>query len=109
MVMTHQEAIAIFDHLLTVVLDVPLATTHPIRICFVDNLVESMDDFNCLEPDDMDALSYTKPLMMAPRKQYSFLWVIVVTSNIFSDTPNWSPISTKPPTMHTRLSRIGRL
>ena len=60
MVTTRQEAIDIFSHLLTVVLGVPTDKTHPIRICFLDNLVESMDDFNCLEPDDMDTLSYTK-------------------------------------------------
>ena len=60
MVTTRQEAIDIFSHLLTVVLDVPTDKTHPIRICLVDNLVENMDDFDCLQPDDMDSLSYTK-------------------------------------------------
>ena len=60
MVKTRQEAIAILDHLLTVVLDVPAGNTHPIRISFIDHQIENMDDFDCLRPDDMDALSYTK-------------------------------------------------
>ena len=48
MVKTRQEAIAILDHLLTVVLDVPAGNTHPIRISFIDHQIENMDDFDCL-------------------------------------------------------------
>ena len=60
MVTTRQEAIDILSHLITVVLGVGDNMTHPIRICFIDNEVESIDDFDSLEIDIIDALSYTK-------------------------------------------------
>ena len=88
MVKTRQEAIAILDHLLTVVLDVPAGNTHPIRISFADHQVENMDDFDCSCPTPWPLYPTRRRVMIIPRKQYRFSWVIDVTSAIFSYIPN---------------------
>ena len=62
MVLTRSEKAKILEHLLNTVLDIDPDAKHPIRISFRDHQNETIDDFECLEIDDINALTYTKTL-----------------------------------------------
>ena len=50
----------ILTHLIQKVVCFCLDTTHPVHICFTENLIASIDDFESLEINDIDALTYHK-------------------------------------------------
>ena len=60
MVLIRREKIEILEHLLNSVLDIDTDAKHPIRISFRDHLIDTIDDFESLEIDDVSALTYTK-------------------------------------------------
>ena len=60
MVLTRSEKTEILQHLLNTVLDIDPDAKHPIRISFTDHQIETIDDFESLEIDDINALTYTK-------------------------------------------------
>ena len=60
MVLTRREKVEILEHLLNTVLDIDPDAKHPIRISFRDHLIDTIDDFESLEIDDVNALTYTK-------------------------------------------------
>ena len=62
MVTTRQESIDILHHLLTHVIRVPEEDAHPIRNCLQNMLIQTVDDFDSLEADDIDSLLYIKTL-----------------------------------------------
>ena len=62
MVLTRTEKTEILQHLLNTVLDIDPDAKHPIRISFRDYQIETIDNFECLEIDDINALTYTKTL-----------------------------------------------
>ena len=62
MVLTRREKVEILEHLLNTVLDIDTDAKHPIRISFKDHQIQTIDDFECLEIEDVNALTYTKTL-----------------------------------------------
>ena len=60
MVLTRSEKTEILQHLLTTVLDIDPDAKHPIRISFSEHQIETIDDFESLEIEDVNALTYTK-------------------------------------------------
>ena len=60
MVLTRSEKTEILQHLLTTVLDIDPDAKHPIRISFLEHQIETIDDFESLEIEDVNALTYTK-------------------------------------------------
>ena len=60
MVLTRTEKTEILQHLLNTVLDIDPDAKHPIRISFSDHQIDTIDDFESLEIDDINALTYTK-------------------------------------------------
>ena len=68
MVLTRTKKTEILQHLLNIVLDIDPDAKHPICISFRDYQIETIDDFECLEIDDINALTYTKTLNAKPLK-----------------------------------------
>ena len=60
MVSVRTDRTKILTHLIHTVAGFGSDSTHPVNVCFTENQISTIDDFESLEIDDIDALTYHK-------------------------------------------------
>ena len=60
MVSVRTDCTKILTHFIHTVAGFGLDSTHPVNVCFTENQISTIDDFESLEIDDIDNLTYHK-------------------------------------------------